>query len=90
MLLSPEFGRTKGINDIHPGTAIMAAYFGLIVGDICAGLLSQYLRSRLKVMWLYLSMSALTVAYYLSAPFFSANAMYFSHFLLGCGAGFLA
>jgi putative MFS transporter len=52
--LAPEFGQAKGLTGITGGNAIAACYTGLILGDIGSGLLSQYLRSRLKVMWIFL------------------------------------
>jgi MFS transporter, putative metabolite:H+ symporter len=88
VLLAPEFGKAKGLIDVKPGPAIMACYTGILLGDIAAGLLSQYLRSRLKVMWIFLSISLLTVLYYLYGQFASPSQLYFAHFLLGAGAGF--
>ncbi len=86
--LAPEFGQAKGLDNISAGNAIAACYTGLIVGDIASGLISQLLRSRLKVMWIFLFADALAVAYYLAAPFPSAAAFHFAHFLLGLSVGF--
>ncbi len=88
VLFAPEFGQARGIADAKPGPAIMACYTGIMLGDIAAGLLSQYLRSRLKVMWIFLLASMLTVLYYLYGSFTTAQQMYFAHFLLGLGVGF--
>jgi MFS transporter, putative metabolite:H+ symporter len=88
VILAPEFGLARGITDVKPGPAIMAAYTGILLGDIGAGFLSQYLRSRLKVMWIFLFVSMVTVLYYLYAPLVSAQDMYWAHFYLGLGAGF--
>lgn len=86
--LAPEFGTAKGLSGITGGNAIAACYTGLILGDIGSGLLSQFLRSRLKVMWIFLTMDALAVAYYLAAGFSSPAGFYFAHFLLGISVGF--
>jgi putative MFS transporter len=86
--LAPEFGEAKGLTGITPGNAIAACYTGLIIGDISSGILSQYLRSRLKVMWTFLILDALAVAYYLAGSFDSPGEFYFAHFLLGLSAGF--
>ncbi|MBL7775280.1 MAG: MFS transporter, partial [Saprospiraceae bacterium] len=86
--LAPEFGAVKGLSGITGGNAIAACYTGLILGDIASGLLSQYLRSRLKVMWIFLSLDALAVAYYLLGNFSNPSAFYFAHFLLGISVGF--
>jgi MFS transporter, putative metabolite:H+ symporter len=88
VLFAPEFGLAKGITDAKPGPAIMACYTGIMLGDIAAGLLSQRLRSRLKVMWIFLVISLMTVLYYLYGSYANAQALYFAHFLLGLGVGF--
>jgi len=86
--LAPEFGQAKGLSGITGGNAIAACYTGLILGDIGSGLLSQVLRSRLKVMWIFLSLDAVAVAYYLAAGFPTPASFYFAHFLLGLSVGF--
>ncbi len=88
VFFSPEFGKIKGLEGIKASNAIAICYVGLILGDIASGLLSQYLRSRLKVMATFLSLNVLAVTYYLTADFATANAFYFSHFLLGFSVGF--
>jgi len=86
--LAPEFGQAKGLSGITGGNAIAACYTGLILGDIGSGLLSQYLRSRLKVMWIFLLLDTAAVAYYLAAGFSTPAAFYFAHFILGISVGF--
>lgn len=88
VFFSPEFGKVKGLEGIKAGNAIAICYIGLILGDIASGLLSQYLRSRLKVMATFLSLNVLAVTYYLTADFATATSFYFSHFLLGFSVGF--
>ncbi len=86
--LAPEFGQAKGLSGITGGNAIAACYTGLILGDIGSGLLSQYLRSRLKVMWIFLLLDAAAVAYYLAAGFSTPASFYTAHFILGLSVGF--
>ncbi len=86
--LAPEFGQAKGLAGITGGNAIAACYTGLILGDIASGLLSQFLRSRLKVMWIFLTLDVFAVAYYLAGGFSSPTAFYLAHFLLGISVGF--
>ncbi|TNE59029.1 MAG: MFS transporter [Bacteroidetes bacterium] len=86
--LAPEFGQVKGLSGITGGNAVAACYTGLILGDIGSGMLSQYLRSRLKVMWIFLTLDLLAVAYYLVAGFPTPASFYFAHFLLGISVGF--
>ncbi|MFM9950715.1 MAG: MFS transporter [Saprospiraceae bacterium] len=86
--LAPEFAAVKGLEGVTGGNAIAACYTGLILGDILAGVLSQYLKSRLKVMWIFLLADLLAVLYYLTSDFSSPAMMYFAHFLLGISVGF--
>ena len=86
--LAPEFAAVKGLEGVTGGNAIAACYTGLILGDILSGLLSQYLKSRLKVMWIFLIADLLAVVYYLTVDFSSPGMMYFAHFLLGISVGF--
>jgi len=86
--LAPEFAAVKGLEGVTGGNAIAACYTGLILGDILAGVLSQYLKSRLKVMWIFLVADLFAVLYYLTSDFSSPAMMYFAHFLLGISVGF--
>ncbi|WP_432708889.1 MFS transporter [Pedobacter sp.] len=65
--LSPEFGRTLGVKGVvDAGVAVACCYGGLVLGDIASGLLSQYLKSRIKVVYTYLFLSSLAIlAYFL-------------------------
>ena len=88
VFFSPEFGKAKGLDGILAGNAIAICYTGLIIGDLASGLLSQYLRSRVKVMAIFLVLDVIAVLAYLGLPF-SSNAMfYLSHFMLGISVGF--
>lgn len=88
VFFAPEFGRAKGLEGILAGNAIAVCYIGLILGDLASGLLSQYLRSRVKVMAIFLVFDVVAVLAYLSLPFSSPEMFYFSHFILGISVGF--
>ena len=88
VMLAPEFGRAKGLEGILAPNAIAICYSGLILGDLVSGALSQYLRSRVKVMALFLSLDVIAVFAYLALPFSSPALFYVSHFILGFSAGF--
>lgn len=77
--------------DIKKSQAIMFCYIGLSVGDLLSGLLSQFLKSRLKVVLIYLVFSIFIVAYYLfGMNGKSANHFYFICTLLGVATGYWA
>src|SRR6478752_116176 len=52
---SDKFGREFGIEGIEPGKAIMYQYIGIGLGDLSAGLLSNYLKSRKKALFTFFS-----------------------------------
>ncbi|MDB5283103.1 MAG: transporter [Bacteroidota bacterium] len=73
------------------GAALMYSYIGLCVGDIISGLLSQVLRSRRKVVMIYLTICiALVIYFFFFAQDISLNMFYFIIFLLGAATGFWA
>jgi MFS transporter, putative metabolite:H+ symporter len=88
VLLAKEFGEAKGLKGVSPANGIACCYSGLILGDIASGLLSQYLRSRIKVMTLFLAFNVVMIFTYLSMPVTAAWQMYVMHFFLGLSAGF--
>jgi MFS family permease len=71
-------------------SAVMFAYIGLSVGDLISGLLSQMIKSRKKVVLIYLLVSSVLVAIYLLVPGLSAGVFYVMCFLLGAGTGYWA
>ena len=73
------------------GSALMYSYLGLCVGDILSGLLSQILKSRRKVVMLYLVIGISLVVYlFFFAKGISLTGFYFLIFLLGAATGFWA
>lgn len=88
VMLAPEFGRAKGLGGISAPNAIAICYSGLILGDLASGALSQLMRSRVKVMALFLVLDLVAIFAYLALPFSSPAMFYASHFLLGFSVGF--
>ncbi len=73
------------------GTALMYAYIGLSVGDVFSGLISQILRSRRKVVFIYLALSIVLMTYYLFfATGISLQGFYILSFFVGCATGYWA
>lgn len=72
---SPELADAMGLqfSDAErktvPVNAIMLTYLGLTFGDFACGIISQYLRSRKKAIWLFMVTSVLVIVlFYLLAP----------------------
>jgi MFS transporter, putative metabolite:H+ symporter len=53
IFFADEFARQMGISGITPGNAILFQYIGLGLGDVCAGLISQQLKSRKKALYIF-------------------------------------
>ena len=87
---SDKFGREFGIEGIEPGKAIMYQYIGIGLGDLSAGLLSNYLKSRKKALFTFFSILLLFVILYFlqGGGRGSVQTMYVICAFLGYGAGF--
>jgi MFS transporter, putative metabolite:H+ symporter len=89
---SPEFGVALGIpgapESIKAGTAIAFCYGGLVLGDLASGLLSQWLRSRKKVMAIFLTLNLIMISVYLNAYGVSVAGLYGICLLMGFSVGF--
>ncbi len=87
---SDKFGKELGIEGVDPGKAIMYQYIGIAMGDLSAGLLSNFLKSRKKALYTFFSiLSFFTVIYFLQGGGRgSVQSMYYICTCLGFGAGF--
>jgi len=88
---SPEFAKTMGLSgSIDAGNAVMWSYIGLAVGDLTSGFTSQLIKSRKKVVLIFIGLTITTVCIYLFYPIASVTAFYVKCFLLGFGIGYWA
>lgn len=89
--LALEFSKAYDMKELAaPGRAVMWCYTGLTLGDLSSGLLSQYLKSRKKAMYIFLSISTATIIYYLSSKNITLDTFYLKTFIMGFGVGFWA
>lgn len=87
--LSPEFGKALGVQGaVNAGEAVAYCYGGLVLGDIVCGLLSQRLKSRLKVIYIFLLLSIATMAAYFFLRNISLSAFYAICLFLGFSVGY--
>ncbi|MEM9981834.1 MAG: MFS transporter, partial [Bacteroidota bacterium] len=83
-----EFGEQLGMARIPtPGWAILYCYIGLSIGDMLSGLLSQWLRSRKKVQYIFIIVSAVLSGIFLFNTF-SLEVFYGLCFVLGIFSGY--
>ncbi|MBX2996434.1 MAG: MFS transporter [Bdellovibrionaceae bacterium] len=88
---SPELARFLDVTGpIQAGTSIMMAYIGLSVGDVASGLLSQLLKSRKKVVALFLFLTLLGISVYARAQGMTPAQFYALCGFLGFAIGYWA
>ncbi len=88
---SPEFAQYLNVQDaadVKAGQAIAWCYGGLVVGDVCSGLLSQYMKSRKKVMAIFLLLNLFMVFVYLNAHGISKSMFYLLCMAMGFSVGY--
>ena len=91
VVLSPELGKDLGMTPVPQASrAIMFTYIGLSVGDFASGALSQVLRSRKKVVALFLGLTVLFIVAYFTVASASLFAFYTCCFALGVATGYWA
>ena len=88
---SPEFGVEMGMPALpSPGRAVLFAYVGLAIGDFASGALSQVLRSRNRVVALFLTLTTVFVGAYFAVAHLSLTVFYCVCLLLGVATGYWA
>jgi putative MFS transporter len=88
---SKEFGEKMGVQGaVDPGKSVMFAYAAISIGDIAVGLLSQYLKSRKKALFIFYGLTAIGMVWFFNLHDQSVNSLYAAAALLGFGTGFWA
>lgn len=86
--LSPEFGTALNVTDpIQAGKAVMFCYGGLALGDLLSGMLSQVLKSRVKVLYIFWALTAMAVVTFFVSHNISGYTFYLICFFLGLANG---
>jgi MFS family permease len=88
---APEITASRGaLEPVVVAKAIAWLYLGLSLGDLASGFLSQAIKSRKKVVALFLSGCAPIIALYLALHGLHATTYYALFFVLGLGNGYWA
>jgi hypothetical protein len=91
MALAPEFSQSIGVvGVVSAGKAIFYNYAGLVVGDLCSGLLSQFLQSRKKSILLFISIWSFLMLGYFFVTGLTPEQFYILCFVLGVFCGYWA
>jgi MFS family permease len=91
LTFSPEIARELGVQGpVAAGKSIMYGYIGLAIGDIASGFSSQWLRSRKKVLLVFLALTAVSIVVYLFSYGATVPIFYFLCGILGFANGYWA
>ncbi|MFC4210641.1 MFS transporter [Pedobacter lithocola] len=89
--LAPEFGKALGATEpLKAGTGIMFTYFGIAIGDVVTGLLSQILKSRRKTVFLFHLLSVVSVIVYLTSFGLNSSSFIWICLFMGFSVGYWA
>lgn len=85
---SDQFAEKFGIKDFDPARALMLQYVALAFGDMSAGIVANYLKSRKKTLYIYyIILSVVIAAFFITKGGGSQTNMYLFCMALGFGAG---
>jgi len=88
VLFAPELGEARGLGKtLTAGDAVFFSYIGFIVGDIGSGFLSQVLRSRKKVIYLFTLLTIASCYLLLFLPEMTLDVSHLIYGLIGLCAG---
>lgn len=85
---SDQFGKEFGIPDVNPAKAILYLYLAIAFGDLSVGLLSRYLQSRKKTLFIFYGITIIFMVLFFLQNGGTAQSFYLLCFGLGYGAGF--
>jgi len=89
--VSDKFGKEFGITEaIVPGKAVMFAYIAISIADMLIGLVSHWLKSRKKALYIFYAITIAGIVIYFQQYNGTAGNMYLICALLGFGTGFWA
>lgn len=89
--LSPELGKELGIvGKINPAYSIMYCYAGVTLGDLASGVLSQLIKSRKKVLQIFVLATFICVILYFFLRGIEVQSFYLFFSILGFAAGYWA
>lgn len=88
---APEIGKAKGlIVELTAADAVFYSYIGFVLGDLFSGLTSQFMRSRKKVLYLFIAMSGFAGYSFLTQKWNSSEQANFYYVSLGLFSGYWA
>lgn len=87
---SDAFAKALGVEGIAPAKSVMFTYIGLAFGDLLSGYLSQYFKSRKKIIFAFILATNILIVIYLFFNNFGSFYFYSICLLLGVSCGYWA
>lgn len=88
---SPEFAKVLGVSGpVNAGEAVMYCYVGLVLGDFASGFLSQFFRSRKKIVFVFQVLSGTMITVYFMLRGVSPALFYAHCVAIGVAVGYWA
>lgn len=87
--LSPELAKEHNIELLKLGLCFILFQTGITSGDLTSGILSQWLKSRKKVLLIFMSIAIIGTILHFN-QLYQSSAIYFTSFLMGFGCGYLS
>jgi putative MFS transporter len=90
MAFAPEIAKSIGVaGNVTASRTIAISYLGVAIGDLMSGLLSQWMRKRVRVVQIFLVLTLLfVIAELMLTPGHSPEYFYFWAFMVGLGTGY--
>ncbi len=91
VFFSNDFAKAMHVKGpVEPGFAVMVSYAGLVVGDLCSGIISQLWKSRRKTVLLFLIFTGGAIGWYFNLREVTPTLFYWVCFVLGVAVGYWA
>lgn len=90
MTFSDAFAKQLGVEGVAPSKSVMFCYIGLAIGDLLSGYLSQYFKTRKKIIFIFILATNILIVVYLFFNNFGTFYFYTICLLLGISCGYWA
>lgn len=90
MTFSDAFAKQLGVEGVAPSKSVMFCYIGLAIGDLLSGYLSQYFKTRKKIIFIFILATNILIVVYLFFNNFGTFYFYTICLLLGVSCGYWA
>ncbi|MCC6866551.1 MAG: MFS transporter [Ignavibacteria bacterium] len=90
MTFSDAFAKQLGIEGVAPAKSVLFCYIGFIIGDLLSGYLSQYMKTRKKIIFYFIIATNILITIFLFFNYYGTFYFYTICLLLGTSCGYWA